>query len=93
MINDNDFSEFIYEKVCAIIAERIMSTKNDIWNNQECTDINKNLIELFNLLEKSLPKDKIHLLTKLEEIYNHQELIFDNVMYNQGFIDGLNFNK
>ncbi|MBY7043743.1 hypothetical protein HYI16_17025 [Clostridium botulinum] len=57
-------------------------------SNEAYLELDNDIFNVLNLIRKHIPKEKIFLLNKLESLYNMQEGIGEQLIYNQGMIDG-----
>ncbi|NFK66353.1 hypothetical protein FDB14_17370 [Clostridium botulinum] len=57
-------------------------------SNKAYLELDNDIFNVLNLIRKHIPKEKIFLLNKLESLYNMQEGIGEQLIYNQGMIDG-----
>nr|WP_172688103.1 hypothetical protein [Clostridium botulinum]ALP68976.1 hypothetical protein [Clostridium botulinum] len=57
-------------------------------SNEAYLELDNDIFNVLTLIRKHIPKEKIFLLNKLESLYNMQEGIGEQLIYNQGMIDG-----
>ncbi|CDH92464.1 hypothetical protein FDC50_12845 [Clostridium botulinum] len=66
---------------------------NIITSNEAYLELDKNIFNVLNLIKKHIPDEKIFLLEKLENLYNMQEGIGEELIYRQGILDGAKLSK